>query len=89
MPSRSGSSIAVAAPGATSNSAPSQSGSTGDHAALAERGSVSQANPWNSFQMQYGGRHWGTVKMRAEYWRFRATGVKPVGHMQQCLEPTF
>ena len=77
MPSRSGSSIAAAAPGAMSNSAPSQSGSTGDHAALAEGGSVSQANPWNSFQMQYSGRHWGTEKMRAEYWRFCATGVKP------------
>ena len=32
---------------------------------------------WNAFQHQYQGRNWGTEKMRAEYWRYKATGKKP------------
>lgn len=56
----------------------SSSGSVGEHAA-AERGSnVSQSNPWNDFQREFADRRWGSDKMRAEYWRYKSTGKKPV-----------
>ena len=34
-------------------------------------------NLWNEFQHAYQGRHWGTEKMRAEFWKMRSTGKWP------------
>lgn len=68
----------AADPGEAASSMRPRSGSERG-AAAAERGgsgSVSH-NPWNQFQMEYSGRNWGSDRMRAEYWRFKATGRKP------------
>ena len=46
-------------------------------AASTQGESSTSQNPWNEFQIRYSGRHWGSDKMRAEYWKMRATGVWP------------
>ena len=56
---------------ATSLRAKPQSGSAA--------GAVSSERPvftmtWNQFQHHHKGKHWGTEKMRAEFWKARATG---------------
>ena len=71
---QSGSSSAAAA-GATSSMSSSTSGSSN---AVAERVQMSgSTNAWNEFQHAYQGRHWGSEKLRAEYWKFKATGKRP------------
>ena len=45
--------------------------------ATATRAGPMDHNQWNAFQHQFRGRGWGTEKMRAEYWKFKATGKKP------------
>ena len=71
---QSGSSSAAAA-GATSSMSSSTSGSSN---AAAERVQMSgSTNAWNEFQHAYQGRHWGSEKIRAEYWKFKATGKRP------------
>ena len=42
-----------------------------------ESGRSVSRNPWNEFQKAYKGRNWGTEKMRAEFWKMRATGKWP------------
>ena len=78
LTARSGYSTAAGTSGSISQPMPSQSGSISDHAATVElASSVSHGNSWNEFQHEFRGRHWGTEKMRAEYWRFQASGKKP------------
>ena len=35
------------------------------------------SNRWNQFQAAHKGKHWGTEKMRAEYYKYMATGKMP------------
>jgi hypothetical protein len=67
----------------TSKGTSSQSGSTGEHTAATERDSVSQKNPWNSFQQEDHSGHWGTEKMRAN----SGTFVLLVSSAYTCLGP--
>eukprot|EP00435_Cladocopium_sp_Y103_P047867 s1603_g14.t1 len=74
MSARSGlSNAAAAAEASASSRMRPQSGS----AAVSERDDSVSQNPWNAFQMEFAGRHWGSDRMRAEYWKFKATGKKP------------
>ena len=51
---------------------------SGSSTAAGERhGSQGSSNAWNDFQHQYSGRHWGSDKFRAEYWKFKAAGKRP------------
>ena len=52
--------------------------STSSSRATASEPGPADLNQWNAFQHQYRGRHWGSDKMRAEYWKFKATGKKPL-----------
>ena len=70
---------ASAAAGSISSSSRTRSGTSSAAAAEHERGSsVSHQNSWNEFQKSYSGRGWGSDRMRAEYWHYRATGKKPL-----------
>eukprot|EP00435_Cladocopium_sp_Y103_P031864 s2799_g8.t1 len=85
MPSRSG--LAAAAGPTTSRPSKPQSGldiapaaadgALQSDAAGESRGSVSHLNSWNRFQTEHAGKGWGSEKMRAEYWRQKATGRSP------------
>eukprot|EP00435_Cladocopium_sp_Y103_P018386 s3520_g4.t1 len=46
-------------------------------AAAGERRSDLSSNAWNDFQHEYSGRHWGSDRLRAEYWKMKATGKRP------------
>ena len=43
----------------------------------AEHQPLTHGNAWNDFQRHYSGRGWGAEKMRAEYWKMKATGQWP------------
>ena len=65
----------TAAAGGRSSASSSRSGSG---AAAAERSGIGgSTNEWNEFHHAYQGRHWGSEKLRAEYWKFKATGKRP------------
>ena len=57
--------------------ASSQSGTASSTPAGESQNSVSHRNSWNRFQMEHAGKGWGSEKMRAEYWRQKATGRSP------------
>ena len=75
QPSSSQSGSCAAAAGMISHPSSTQSGS-GNAAADRSRTGGS-TNEWNDFQHAYQGRHWGSEKLRAEYWKFKATGKQP------------
>ena len=63
----------------SSNQRSSQSG-TGSAvvaASASESHGIESTNPWNQFQHQFSGRNWGSEKLRAEYWKYKATGQLP------------
>ena len=75
MPTRSGCGDDAAEASALGMS--TRSGTVVSAAAGESRDSVSQMNSWNQFQKEHAGKGWGSEKMRAEYWRQRATGRSP------------
>ena len=93
QPSSSQSGSCTAAAGMISQSSSSQSGSCTAAAGMISHPSSTQSgsgnaaadrsrtggstNEWNDFQHAYKGRHWGSEKLRAEYWKFKATGNRP------------
>ena len=75
MPTRSGCGDAAAEASALGMS--TRSGTVVSATAGESRNSVSQLNSWNQFQTEHAGKGWGSEKMRAEYWRQKATGRSP------------
>ena len=75
-------SILKSKPKASSGQQPSSSDSQRD--SLQRAGSEAAAseaprpvNQWNAFQHAHRNKHWGTERMRAEYWKYKATGHMP------------
>eukprot|EP00435_Cladocopium_sp_Y103_P063966 s1182_g25.t1 len=66
--------VPAAAAAAASMSSATQSGLS---SAADERRSDLSSNAWNDFQHEYSGRHWGSDRLRAEYWKMKATGKRP------------